>query len=192
MTSASTEPGESTDSDDTDGSEAHASAPEAQPQRRRAAAITVVLLVVALIAATVLAVVWGLKLHHKNQVANAEAAALEAARIDAVYLTSYDYRTLTDDFANVERNATPSFRQKFQQSGSLLRPALAKDQASAKGTVKAAAISSGTTSRVVVLAFVDQNVLTPGSAQPRSVTTRLELTMVNSHGHWLMDDVRLV
>ena len=112
--------------------------------------------------------------------------------MDAAYLTTYDYRTLTDDFANVERNSTPAFRQKFQQSGSLLRPALAKDRASAKGTVKAAAISSGTTSRVVVLAFVDQNVLTPGSDQPQSVTTRLELTMVASDGRWLMDDVRLI
>jgi Mce-associated membrane protein len=175
-----------------DATEPTSPAPAATPRRRTGLAIGIGLVAVLLAATSALATVFGLRLHHKNQVADAEAQALQAARMDAVYLTSYDYRTLTDDFGNVESNSTANFRQKFEQTGSLLRPALAKDQASAKGIVRAAAVSSGSSSRVVVLAFVDQSVVTPSSTTAQNVTTRLQMTMVRSGGRWLMDDVRIV
>src|SRR3954462_15917168 len=82
----------------------------AAPARRRGLVITCVVLIVALAAAATMAVVFDLRLHHQNTVASAESQALGAARIDAVHMTSYDYRTPDDDFANVKRNATADFQ----------------------------------------------------------------------------------
>lgn len=145
--------------------------------------------VAALVAATVVAVLYGLADAHHRAVTSAERAATVAARQDAVYVSSYDYRSLDQAFARVTANATGSFRDDFAKTSKALEPTITKAKATATGTVQDIAVQSGSTSSVVLLAFVDQKLTTSAGSTPQTVTNRLVITMSKQHGRWLMSNV---
>jgi Mce-associated membrane protein len=148
--------------------------------------------VLALAASTSLAVVYGLALRHKDDLAAARTAALDAARKDAGYLTSYDYRTVKHDFELVRDNATASFKSDFAHTSAVLEPTIVSEKAIATGTVTDVAIERATTNSATVLAFVDQQVVTAQGSAPRKLTSRLRMTLVREHGRWLVSAVDLV
>lgn len=145
--------------------------------------------VAALVAATVAAVLYGLADAHHRDVTAAEHAATVAARQDAVSISSYDYRSLDQAFGRVTANATGSFKDDFAKTSKALEPTITKAKATATGTVQDIAVQSGSTSSVVLLAFVDQKLTTSAGSTPQTVTNRLVITMSKQHGHWLMSNV---
>ena len=152
--------------------------------------IVVGMIVVALVGALVQTTV---QLRHRDAVDSARASALVASRTYAIELASYDYRHLDQDFGLVTADSTPSFRQSFTQSSNALKSVLTKYDATAKATVLAAGTVSASTSRVVALLFINQTVTnTTQKGGATSDESRLEITLLRSHGKWLINQVSLL
>ena len=122
----------------------------------------------------------------------AGVGAGRGTRTDAVRLAGYDYRHLGRDFGVVIANSTPSFRRNFTQSSNALRSALTKYHATANARVVSSGLASSSTSRAVALVFLDQRVT--NSTRPSATTDRsqIEITLVRSGDHWLIDQVVLL
>lgn len=132
-------------------------------------------------------------LHHRDAVDSARASALAASKKYAVELASYDYRHLDQDFGLVLADSTPSFRQSFTQSSNALKSVLTKYDATATATVVAAGMVSASTRLAVALLFINQTVTnTTQKGAPTSDESRLEITMLRSHGKWLINQVKLL
>jgi len=145
---------------------------------------------VALAVALILAM---MQLGNQSALNNARSSALFAAKTYSVEIAGYDYRHLDTDFGVVLANSTPSFRSSFAQSSNALKSTLTKYHATATAKVVAAAIISATTSRAEVLVYLDQTVA--NSAQKGGATTdrsQVEITLVNTGGKWLIDQVTLL
>jgi Mce-associated membrane protein len=123
------------------------------------------------------------------------ASALTAATTYGGYLSSYDYKTLhsaNSAWTQVENNATASFKKDFTSTSGSLGNLLTQYNATATGKVVAAGIQSVSSTRAVVLLFIDQTV-TNTVQKPNSVTQplRVQLTMVRQSGKWLIDNLQV-
>lgn len=158
-----------------------------RPAIRAVALLLVVGLVVAL------ALVWrhAERLEETEELQQAEAEATQVASDIAVAMTSYDHRTLDEDFAWVEEDGTDSFEETFAASTRPLRGLIEKTRARAEGTVSDAAGTAEDAEHVRVLLFVDQ-VITRGVDQRRTgESSRVVMEMVRQDGRWLVDEVDL-
>lgn len=153
--------------------------------------MAIVTLVIAVLAAGVIVSQW--QLSDQRDLASARDSATAAARAYAVDVASYDYRHLTKDFAAVENESTPAFRKTFVQSSASLAKVLGQYKAVAKGTVVASGVTSATTSKAVVVLFVNQTVTntaqTSGSTPDNS---RIQMTLVRPGSKWLISDLKLL
>lgn len=128
----------------------------------------------------------------RDATASAARSALAAARVDALDLTTYDYRHLHADFSKVLANATPSFRSTYTTSSGPLEKVLGQYKATATGSVLAEGTVSATPGRVVALLFVNQTATNSTSSKPTTDESRLEMTLLRQHGRWLIDQVKLL
>jgi Mce-associated membrane protein len=153
------------------------------------ATVLAVLVVIGLAAGLVVTVT---RLHHADAVSSARASALAAAERYATDLTTYDYRHLDTDFAAVLDHGSPSFKKSFTASSNALRSFLIKYDATSKASVLAAGVTSASTSRAVVLVFLNQTVTnTVQKGGPTSDQSRLAMTLVRQGGQWVIDQVKL-
>jgi Mce-associated membrane protein len=158
--------------------------------RRRGRALVITLVLAGLIAALVST---DLKLRQQEAIGSARASGLTAAKTDAVELASYDYRRLDQDFGAVRQHSTPSFQASFSQSSSALASVLVKYHATATASVVSAGVVSASTGRAVVLVFLEQTVTNSTQRSgPQKDQSRVEMTLVRSHGRWLIDQVKLL
>ncbi|MGB7051510.1 MAG: hypothetical protein WBG41_08080 [Acidimicrobiales bacterium] len=178
----------------TDSAEAPGPGTRARSSTRRWTAPAAVLLVVgAIVVALAVALTLSLlALGNDSSVASSRTSALAASRTYAVQLASYNYRDLNHDFATVAANSTPSFRRSFTESSDALKSTLTQYHATAKATVVSAGLVSASTSRALVLIFLDQQIA--NSTQKAATTDRsqVEITLVSSGGRWLIDQVTLL
>lgn len=123
---------------------------------------------------------------------SAAASALAAGRAYSIDIASYDYRSLTKDFAVVEQHSTPTFAASYSQSTKTLSTVLTQFHAVASATIAAAGVESATTSRAVVLVFVNQTVTNTAQKKPTKEPSRVEIVLLRQHGQWLIDDLRLL
>ena len=174
---------------------AHEPPPPAAPRPRTGAPWPVVAVSLA-VAIVSLAVAAGALLARGESAADVEAvrtSALEAARDRTTALTSYDYRTLEQDTAEVLETATGEFEEDFRSTTARLSGTFTTTQAVATGTVVGAGLESlrtpddGPVTAVVVVA-VDQVIRTTGAA-PRTERNRLRMQLVRPEGTWLVSDV---
>jgi len=131
-------------------------------------------------------------LGNQDALGAARPSALAAARTDAVELAGYDYRHLDHDFGVVLANSTPSFRRSFTQSSDALKTTLTRYHATADAKVVSAGLVSATTSRAVALVLVDQTITNSTQKAPTTDRSQVEITLVNSGGAWLIDQVSLL
>jgi Mce-associated membrane protein len=152
------------------------------------ATLVAILLVTALIFLVV-------KVNAQDAANSRRTAVLAAAEKYGVYLSSYSYKNLTgngSDWSLVTENATPSFNKDFSATSTQLGQLLKQYNASATGKVVAAGISSVSSSRAVVLIFIDQTVTNSANkSTPVSQPLRVQLTMSHQHGKWLIDSLEL-
>ena len=111
---------------------------------------------------------------------------------DAVESAGYDYRHLDRDFGVALAHSTPSFRRSFTQSSDALKTTLTRYHATAHATVVSAGLVSATTSRAVALVLVDQTIANSTQKTPTTDRSQVEITLVNSGGSWLIDQVSLL
>lgn len=116
--------------------------------------------------------------------------ALEAARAAAISLTTYDHRTLDEDFARVAGQATGPFKEEYAKTSAQLRPALEQSQAVATAEVPAVGVEKLSTDpvEVVLVVAVDQTITTAG-APPRTEYNRIRMTLRRTDEAWLVAGV---
>ena len=150
------------------------------------AALVVLALVVGLVLTTA-------ALRREHALADARTSALEAGKQSAVALSSYNYKTLDQDFGAVASRSTPTFRDSFNQSSGSLRTVLQQYDATATSTVVAAGVTSASQDRAVVLVFLNQVATnTNQKAGPTTDQSRVEVTLSRSGSRWLIDGVKLL
>jgi Mce-associated membrane protein len=168
---------------------------EAHPSKRQRWMQSKALLLSAAVVIVALAVGLALSLSalgNQNALASSRTSALSSARTYAVELASYNYRDLHRDFGTVAANSTPSFRRTFAESSDALESTLSKYKATAVASVESAGIVSASTSRAVVLVFLDQKIANSTQTKPTTDRSQVEVTVVKSGGRWLVDQVKLL
>ncbi|MGI8752581.1 MAG: hypothetical protein ACR2MN_09775 [Acidimicrobiales bacterium] len=163
-----------------------------RPTRTTRTTVLVGALVVVLLATTIF---FGLKWRGQDNLNGLRSSALSTATSDGVLLSSYDYRNLTgpgSSFGQVLKNATPAFRKSFQSTSGTLDKLLSQYNATATGKVISAGVASFSSTRAVVLLFIDQTV--NNSVQKSASATqplRTQVTLLRQNGKWLIDDLQV-
>ena len=166
---------------------------ETPPSRRqrwmhsKAALLSAGALIVALVVGLALSLS---ALANQNALASSRSSALSAARTYTVELASYNYRDLDRDFSTVAANSTPSFRRTFAESSDALKSTLSRYKATAAAKVVSAGVVSASTSRAVVLVFLDQNIANSTQTKPthrpepgRNYPGQIGWTLARRPGH---------
>jgi len=133
-----------------------------------------------------------LALGNRNALDGARASALGAARTDAVELAGYNYRHLNQDFGAVLAHSTASFQRSFAQSSNALKSTLSRYHATAVAKVVSAGLVSATTSRAVVLVFLDQKITNSTQKNASTDRSQVEITLVKPGDSWLINQVTLL
>ena len=159
----------------------------------RAKAGVVALVVLLVVAAVTAGLLWrqNSDLRERQDVAVAETAATKEASRIAVAMTSYDHRTVEEDFAWIEEDGTSTFQEKFGESTKPIRQLILRTQATATGKVSDAAGNAEDAEHVEVLLFVDQQLQRAGDDEATVDSNRVVMQMVLRDGRWLVDDVEL-
>jgi Mce-associated membrane protein len=155
--------------------------------------------VLAVLAVVLLAVVAFLGLLHWDVRAVREQAAVDeasrtapaAAERAAAAILAYDYRTLGADEKGAERYLTPSYRRQYARTfDRLVRPHAPTLRARVTARVKASGVSHADPHRVNVLLYVNQTTTsTANGGEPQLALNRVQLSMVQAGGRWLVDDI---
>jgi Mce-associated membrane protein len=145
-----------------------------------------------LVAALAVSGFLGWKQWQEHRVTQAGQQAQQAAIAYAQVLTSIDSNNVDQNFRQVLDGATGEFKDMYTQSSVQLRQLLIENKAGAHGVAVDSAIQSQSTSKVVVLLFIDQTVTNSQLADPRIDRSRIKMTMEKVNGRWLAAKVQLL
>jgi Mce-associated membrane protein len=106
----------------------------------------------------------------------------------AEQLLSYHHRRLDGDFAQSTKLLTDAFVREYTRATDEVREQALRDEAVIKASVVASSVVSAEPEEVKTLLFVNQ-LTTTGSGRPSIDLNRVELTLVESDGRWLVDDL---
>jgi Mce-associated membrane protein len=145
-----------------------------------------------------------------RQTEDRRAEALAAAEAFAVALTTYDYRTIGDQFAKVAAaatdtpecqkdatgkpapNATGCFKSEYVLvTGKAFQDVVVQRKATSVGTVRSAGVVSVSDDRAVVLVALDQKVSNVDRPAGSTAENRVLVSLVRQSGRWLVSDVRV-
>lgn len=135
------------------------------------------------------------RISDNNNANSLRNSALKDAATYGAWVSSYNYTDLTaptSTWTLIESHSTPTFKVSFDKTKANLTSLVKDYDASATGKVVAAGISSLSSSRAVVLLFIDQTVT--NKLQKNGSTTeplRAELILTRSHGQWLINDLQV-
>lgn len=118
---------------------------------------------------------------------DAEAAAKAAV----VRMTTYDWRTVDDDFAWVDDAGTDNFKSYFAAASADSRQVITTLKASATGVVVDSAPKVVDETHVTVLLFVDQEIRAAKQKGTKIDQPRVAMDMVLQDGEWLVDQVQI-
>jgi Mce-associated membrane protein len=133
-----------------------------------------------------------LQLSNQNSLNTDRSSAVAAAKADANDVATYSYLHLHRDFGRVESESTPAFRRSFIRSSDSLSKVLVQYKATASAKVLAAGVSSISSTKAVVLLFVNQTVANSTQQGVSTDDSRIEVTLVRGDGRWLLQDLKLV
>jgi Mce-associated membrane protein len=159
--------------------------------RRRFLVIEAVSLVV-IVGLAVALVFSQVQLSNQNSLNADRTSAVAAAKAAANDVATYSYRHLHRDFGRVESESTPAFRRSFIRSSDSLSKVLVQYKATASAKVLAAGVSSISSSKAIVLLFVNQSVANSTQQGVSTDASRIEVTLVRGDGRWLLQDLKLV
>ena len=120
-------------------------------------------------------------------------AAVQAARVEAVNLTTISYETADRDLARIIAATTGALKTQFVTQRTQLPTVLRRDKSISIGTVLAAGVTSQSGKTVKVLVAVDAQVSSAQSTKAGSSKLvkhyRMDMTLVSVSGHWLVSQV---
>lgn len=167
------------------------STPDA-PDRPHTAPLVVGLLGALLLLICAAAVVGSLKVRELDQRQDSRAAALVAARQEALNLTSIDTRDIDADLKAVLDGATGGFRTDFEKRSADLKKVLAENNVIAEGNVLEAALVRADDATATALVVVDSNVKNKAAPDGRANTYRMQLELEKHGGRWLTATLQFV
>jgi Mce-associated membrane protein len=171
--------------------EAGATEPASTPTRRAPVAAIATLSVVLLLLAAA-ALVGAVKLRDAAQRDDARAAALAAARQEALNLTSIDGQDITADLKRVQDGATGAFAKDFATRSAQLKTVLTENAVVAEGRVLDAALVRGDLDTATALVVVDSMVKNKAAPAGRANTYRMQLDLERHGGRWLTASLQFV
>lgn len=164
----------------------------ASPPGRRTPVLFVVAIGLLLVLLAVAALIGALKLHEASQRDDARAAALAAARQEALNLTSIDGRDVDGDLKRVLDGATGSFANDVKQQSTQIKSVVVENQAVSDVSVVDAALvrcDLQTATALVVISGTLKNKAAP-AGRPNSYRMQLDL---ERHGkRWLTSALQFV
>ncbi|MCU1592567.1 MAG: hypothetical protein JWP11_3823 [Frankiales bacterium] len=169
--------------------------PSGPPAARRSQTGLVIGLVVGVLLLALLAaaaLVGALRLRDATQRDDARAAALGAARQEALNLTSIDGQDIDADLKRVLDGATGGFAKDFAQRSKDLKTVLTENAVVAEGRVIDAALVRGDDSTATVLVVVDSNVKNKAVPAGRANTYRMQLDLERHGSRWLTSALQFV
>jgi Mce-associated membrane protein len=161
--------------------------PAGPPARRSWAVLALALTTLLMAVAT--GFVW-YQVRQHNQTEDARRAGLETSRDAARVLFSYDYRTLTKDFAAGKAITTGSFSKQYAETTSkVVTPVATEKKAVVKAEVVTAGVVRATPSTVVTIVFVNQVTTSSLATGPKVDLSRVRMTLHHVGGRWLVSNV---
>jgi Mce-associated membrane protein len=135
--------------------------------------------------------VWDVRdVRMEDQVARATQDAPAVAEKAAAAILSYGYTTLDADEKSAERYMTPAYARKYAATFKLVKQHAPALKAKVDASVKASGVTHADAHRATVLLYVDQTTTsTANSGQPQLALNRVQMSMVERHGTWLVDDI---
>jgi Mce-associated membrane protein len=168
-------------------------AAQGSPPTPTAWIVTTAVLAAVCAALIALSIVLFLSRNHQHDVANKLRAAtsrdadvVEVAKTFALDFGSYDYRHLEKDFSEVATRMTPDFAKSYTETSNRLKPTFLQYKTQVTARIEGYGLTSATSSRAVVIVFLDQTVKTTQSSTPRVDRNRLEVDLVRVKGKWLV------
>jgi Mce-associated membrane protein len=160
------------------------------PPRAPVALVAALAVVLALLAGG--ALVGAVKLRDAARRDDARAAALAAARQEALNLTSIDGKDIDADLKRVQDGATGAFAKDFAQRAKDLKSVLTQNAVVAEGRVIDAALVRGDLDTATVLVVVDSTVKNTSVPAGRANTYRMQLDLERHGGRWLTSALQFV
>ena len=118
------------------------------------------------------------------------AQVLEAARSGVVDLTSFDYLTLDDDIAQINKITTGDLRTESVNQLTKTRQQLTDQQAVVNTQVVGAAVTRADSSQGTVLLVIESTQKTKASSQPTVTRYRIQAELEKSGGRWLLSGIK--
>jgi Mce-associated membrane protein len=161
--------------------------PPAATRRRRAVPLLLALLLVGLLAALGALALDARRAADRD---DARQAALQAARLQAVNLTTISFETADRDLGRIVAAATGTLKTQFEAQRKTFPDVLRREKSTSVGTVLAAGVTSQTAGTVEALVAVDATVksATSGSAGVLK-HYRMDMKLVRVGSRWLVSQV---
>ncbi len=144
------------------------------------------------IALLVTAVVLGLRVRAADQRADLRADAVQAARQEALNLTSVDATDLDGDLERVLEGASGTFREEFEAQSTTLRSVLQENQVAAEGTVLDAGLARFSEDAATALVVIDSVVRNRSVPDGQTRTYRMQLELERVGDRWLTSSLQFV
>jgi Mce-associated membrane protein len=152
----------------------------------------VAVLAVALIGALVAAgLLWKAE-SDKAGLIDAGKDARTAAEHAAVQMTTYNWKTVDQDFGWVDSAGTDHFKETYSRVSKPAMEIVKTLKATAQGTVMGSGVDVQDATHVNVALFVDQSITGQGAGTSEPDRSRLLMHMVEQDGRWLVDGVELI
>jgi Mce-associated membrane protein len=159
---------------------------------RGAPVVLIAVLVVLLVLLAGGALLGAVKLRDAAKRDDARAAAVSAARQEALNLTSIDGKDIDADLKRVQDGATGGFAKDFAARAKDLKTVLAENAVLAEGHVIDAALVRGDLDTATVLVVVDSTVKNKGVPSGRQNTYRMQLDLERHGSRWLTSALQFV
>lgn len=139
--------------------------------------------------------VWrGVDEWRSNSIVEARADATDAASSASEKMFSYKYNKLDEHMREAQTTMTPKFAKKFRSISPALKALAPQRKIQVKAVVRyAAAKECGdacSPRKATVLIFIDQARISADAKKPTVFGNRIEASMVERNGKWLVDNVK--
>ncbi|WP_280266458.1 h domain protein [Nocardia wallacei] len=145
---------------------------------------------VLLVAAAVVGGLTGFTVWSDNQVENARADSVAAARRTVQAMFTYDFHTVDTELPKVGDSLTPTFRKDYLK---LVNDVIAKGakekELSVQANTQAAGVVSADRSHAVVLIYLNQVTTSKDAPQGNVTPSRVRVSLDKEDGHWLVGQV---
>ena len=177
---------------DAEATTSHATSDAPRAVRDRRWRIAAWSLLVALLAALTAAGIVGRQWYDQRQLDAARQQALAAARQDTVDFVSISAATVDRDLQRISDHATGEFKDEFTQDKAQVRAAVVENKVDSRGSALRAAIVSASRRTAIVLVAVDATVKNTNAPDGRLSHYRIQVTMANQSGRWLISQLTFV